>query len=462
MWIYRNSFTITVLCIVFISFFLIHSEKFDIYGILSKQSKSIEMNDKSLSAEIVYTGIEFPTSMVFLKENDILVLEKNSGIVKRVVDNKILDKPLLDLNVANDGERGLLGIAVNTPSPNFKNKPTYVFLFLTESAEKDGEDKEHSFIPVANRVYRYELSDDGLQLLDPKLLIELPAGPKPMHNGGKIVIGPDDNLYFIVGDIGYPNSMTTNDKKGTVADGRSGILRIKQNGHAINDDFQLGNKHPLDKYYAYGIRNGFGLDFDPITGNLWDSEIGPEFGDEINLVKPGFNSGWNKVQGVWKVNKYVAGKLTHNPKDDLVFFNGIHKYYEPKLTIYDRTGFTAIKFFNSNKLGNKYTNTLFLADFHTGKLYNFHLDEDRNSLLLDQKKKVGKILLNRTDLDQFLFAEGFGGIVDMQVSPDGYLYVLSLYYGGDNCSSNDDIHGKDCINYSSDTPGTIFKIKINE
>ena len=56
----------------------------------------------------------------------------------------------------------------------------------------------------------------------------------------------------------------------------------------------IGLHHPLDKYFAYGLRNSFTIAFDPITGRLWDAENGPEYGDEINLVQPGFNSGWNK------------------------------------------------------------------------------------------------------------------------------------------------------------------------
>lgn len=53
-------------------------------------------------------------------------------------------------------------------------------------------------------------------------------------------------------------------------------------------------------YYGYGIRNSFGIYFDPITGKLWDTENGPNYGDEINLVEPGFNSGWSQIQDVWK------------------------------------------------------------------------------------------------------------------------------------------------------------------
>ena len=65
----------------------------------------------------------------------------------------------------------------------------------------------------------------------------------------------------------------------------------------------LAERLPLDKYYAYGIRNSFGMDFDPLTGKLWDTENGPTFGDEINLVEPGFNSGWRKVQGMWTIEE---------------------------------------------------------------------------------------------------------------------------------------------------------------
>ena len=60
----------------------------------------------------------------------------------------------------------------------------------------------------------------------------------------------------------------------------------------------LGNTYPLNLYYAYGIRNSFGFDFDPVTGNIWDTENGPGEGDEINLVEPGFNSGWHEVHGM--------------------------------------------------------------------------------------------------------------------------------------------------------------------
>ena len=79
-------------------------------------------------------------------------------------------------------------------------------------------------------------------------------------------------------------------------DGTSGIIMITKNGIPVANS-SLGERVPLYLYYSYGLRNSFGIDFDPLTGKLWDTENGDDFGDEINLVEPGFNSVWSKVQG---------------------------------------------------------------------------------------------------------------------------------------------------------------------
>ena len=164
-----------------------------------------------------------------------------------------------------------------------------------------------------------------------KLLLNLPYSPGPYHNGGDIAIGPDNNVYLTVGDLdnvddkGRPNSTTQNTVGGDDPNGSGGILRVTQNGDVVGGGI-LGNTYPLSLYYAYGIRNSFGIDFDPITHILWDTENGPNYGDEINLVEPGFNSGWKKVQGVWKLKGSNIGKELNNNPDGLVNFNGKGKY----------------------------------------------------------------------------------------------------------------------------------------
>jgi glucose/arabinose dehydrogenase len=181
----------------------------------------------------------------------------------------------------------------------------------------------------------------------------------------------------------------------------------------------------LNKYYAYGIRNSFGIDFDPVTGKLWDTENGPGFGDEINLVEPGFNSGWAKVQGIWERENYYGGPVAPSKPDDLVDFDGRGKYSLPEFTWNQTVGVTSIKFLDSDKLGKNYQNDVFVGDINNGNLYHFDLSKDRKQLLLDGSLK-DRIANNQDELQEAILGHGFNGITDIEVGPDGYLYVLSL------------------------------------
>jgi aldose sugar dehydrogenase len=382
--------------------------------------------------------------MAFLEPNDILVLEKNSGKVQRIINGTKQPEPLLDVNVANKKERGMLGLAI---SKQQSNMPTYVFLYFTESERKDGTDVctpdycKPGHDPLGNRLYRYELIDN--KLVNSKLLLDLPSTPGPAHNGGAITIGPDDNVYIPVGDLlsGYNNlsseSKAQNFQNGTFPDGRAGIFRITQDGSPVREFSTfgiLGDKFPLNLYYAYGIRNSFGIDFDPVTKKLWDTENGPEYGDEINMVDPGFNSGWIKIQGIWKPENgpvqldFVQGKILSNPLQSgaLLSFNGKGKYSQPEF-IWNRTvGPTAIKFFNSDNLGKQYEDDIFVGDDNNGYLYHFDLNKTRNELSL-KRPLADKIANNPDELNKagIIFGRGFGTITDIQVGPDGYMYVLS-------------------------------------
>ena len=232
--------------------------------------------DADLKVERVTSGIKFPTHMAFFSQSDILVLEKNDGAVKRVTNGSILNDPLLDVPVANAVERGMLGIAIQ----KIRDGPTFVYLYFTESV-KDGDDVSERKLPLGNRLYRYELIQD--KLANPKLLLDLPTAPGPAHNGGKILVGPDGNVYLTIGDLNPSNSkkfngtvtQSTNQAGGINADGRAGILRVTKDGKPVNGGI-FGSQNQTNKYFANGIRNSFGMDFDPVTRNLWDTENGPQ------------------------------------------------------------------------------------------------------------------------------------------------------------------------------------------
>jgi aldose sugar dehydrogenase len=435
---------------VILSIFLINL--YDIvYAQDTKPSVTLEeptITDPNLKVEKVSDGISFPTNMAFLGSDDILVLEKNNGTVQRIVNGVMLREPLLDVNVANQVERGLLGVAIEKNNSG----PTYVFLYYTEGATKDSTDRDQEVVPLGNRLYRYELAENGTRLIKPQLLLDLPATAKPTHNGGVVIIGPDNYVYLVIGDIEVHRNPAQNQESGKEVDGTSGILRITPDGKPIDHGI-LSDAYPLNLYYAYGIRNSFGIDFDPITGKLWDTENGDSYGDEINLVGPGFNSGWKVVQGMSTLFPLYHNK-TFNP-DDLVDFDGKGVYSDPEFSWKYPVGVTSIKFLNSDKLGKQYENDMFVGEFHRGYLYHFDLNEKRTELSLKPPLN-DKVADDRDELKQAIFGYGFGAITDIEVGPDGFLYIMSLKEGGPDC----DIKHPEipCVQYNSNLTGTLYKI----
>ena len=443
----------------------------------SDSIEKISFNDPNLRAELIFTGLELAdrdghssvSKMAFLGPEDLLVLDKNGGQVRRILNGTLLPTPLLDISVANERERGMLGIAVSSydnasnssntfvtehQNKSFSSTIRYVFVYFTQSRIfKDGVDDcpppkpyycKGSGEPLGNRVYRYELVDNSSRLINPKLLLDVPVKNGPIHNGGSLIIGPDKNLYISIGDgISYYSNdaftETLNIQNGSRPDGRAGILRITQEGLPVPNGAIIGDKYPLNQYYAYGIRNSFGMDFDPLTGNLWDTENGPGFGDEINLVEPGFNSGWSKIQGLWKpenlttsvsIIDLLPGTDDVSDQVDLSNFGGKGKYSAPEFIWTTTVAPTALKFYDSDKLGTEYENDMLVADYNSGNIYHFELNENRTGLDLgDSDGLKDKIANNTREGRSIILGPGFGGvgggITDMEVSPDGYLFVLA-------------------------------------
>ena len=217
------------------------------------------LNDPNLKVEQILTGLKLPTSMAFLGPNDILVLEKNTGIIHRIVNGKMLPKPVLQVPVATEGERGFLGIAI--AEHDNVSIPSYVFLYYTQSGGgKTGDSAPNNTAnttsgiePAGNRLYRYTLdkSNNDIKLTNPLLLLNLPAIPSPgregtekNHNGGKVLIGPDNNVYVGIGDVAGHNGQSENNPNGTAPDGTGGILRVTQDGKIV-DNPPLGDRLPL-------------------------------------------------------------------------------------------------------------------------------------------------------------------------------------------------------------------------
>jgi glucose/arabinose dehydrogenase len=409
------------------------------------------LKDPNLKVELVARNLNFPAAIDFLGNDDLLVVEKNTGNVYEIVNGNVT-APLIHLNVTTKDERGLLGIAILGNSTNSSKDNTLVYLYYTLCGKDKGTDSEviQQFLngekvgqptvkggskKCGNYVYRYELDEKNNKLIAPKLIVSLPGMPGPSHNGGKLLMDKEKNLFVTIGDLqttkfnqnkpGY-DTKAQNIINGTVPDGRAGILRITQDGKPVGNGI-LGVDYPLNLYYAYGIKNSFGIGLDPVTGYLWDTENGPQFGDEINLVKPGFNSGWEKVQGIWKLNqtREKDGVFNNSTKGvEFVDFGSKGKYSNPEFVWDTPVAPTALVFLDSDKLGQQHVNDMFVGSAKKGTLFHFDLKPNRESLdLIGDLADL--VYSKKEDSSKIVFGENFGVVTDLKVGPDGYLYVVS-------------------------------------
>jgi len=358
------------------------------------------IDDPSLKIELLTQGLSFPTSMAFLDPDNILVAEKE-GNVRLISAGVLQPQPVVSLSAVNKNERGLLGI---------EKIANNVFLYITE--ENDD---------VANKVYKFDIT--GSQLTNQKLILDLPAGPGTNHQGGKLTAGKDGSLYSVTGEL-QREGKDQNIQDGPDPDFSGAILRVNPDdgSPAQNNPFSSpdSSTSPLSHYYAYGVRNSFGLAIDPVSGSLWDTENGEDFYDEINIVNPGFNSGW----------KLVMGPIAQSgiSEDQLVNFPG-SKYSDPIFSFKEPIGITEIEFLSSSNLGDKYSNNVFVGDIRNGNLYFFKLNEMRNGFIIDSPNLEDKVADDDSELDPLVIGTGFAGITDIKTGPDGNLYVLSYEDG---------------------------------
>jgi glucose/arabinose dehydrogenase len=228
-------------------------------------------------------------------------------------------------------------------------------------------------------------------------------------------------LYAVIGDTNAGGGMLDNEIGGREPDGKSVVLRVDRNTGKAAQGNPFGAE--MARYYAYGIRNSFGMDFDPVTGRLWMTENGPDRYDEVNLVEPGLNSGWHKVYGPMSRSNVT--------ESDLVMFEGAH-YSDPAFSWNHTVGVTDIEFFDSDKLGERYENNAFVGDVNNGNLYLFQMNEERDGFALQGELADGvadPVGDEPFDLSPLTVAKFDGRITDIETGPDGYLYVLTFLDG---------------------------------
>jgi glucose/arabinose dehydrogenase len=469
------------------------------------------------------SGLQLPTTMAFLGPNDAFVLEKNSGKVQRLrwTADGVTKTMVLDLAVNNASERGLLGIALH---PNFPTNPG-VYLYWTcqappppaenpyfptqtecaDTPQLGADTGDVLAVPLlGNRVDRFVwngstlMFDDNLTKL---LAFQNDGAPDPPgqgdesqpargnHDGGVLAFGPDGKLYVLVGDVGrrgqlqnLPSGPTPTGLGPTEPDDQFGgpqpddahftgaILRLNPDGTTPSDNpfFAAGAMMGgevggnVRQTFAYGLRNSFGMAFDPVGGGLWTQENGEDAFDELNLVRPGQNSGWIQIAGpASRVPDYRQIETTSTHHEDfpnlqqlrwppenipqtpaealsrLFQLPGSH-YSDPEFSWKFVLAPAGIGFVNGRGLGPSFAGDLFVGfsvpEPLGGPLFHFNLTGNRRQIATDDPRLADRVADNLephelTESETLLIGQDFGIVTDIETGPNGNLFVVSLSNG---------------------------------
>jgi aldose sugar dehydrogenase len=449
-----------------------------------------EVLDPTLAVRTAASGLDQPTATAFIGKDDLLVLEKASGQVKRVVDGEVRGV-VLDLAVNSASERGLLGIALH---PRFRRNG-WVYLFWSESRTGTDSDSLDGVRLLGNRIDRFEWNGEALEF-DRSILqfrsFQADEG-QPLrgnHDGGVLRFGPDRKLYAIVGDTGrrgqlqnlvdgpFGPGLADDQFGGPEPDDahRTGVIvRLEDDGSAPRDNpfYRLGRQMGgevganIQRLFAYGLRNSFGLAFDPRSGDLWEQENGDDSFSELNRVESGMNSGWVQIMGpASRVAQFKAietdptapqpfapngyfglqqirwppTNIADTPAEALsrLFMLPGARFSDPELSWKFEVGPGGIGFLDGRALGREYSGDLFMGgsrDFlEGGHLFRIELTGNRQAVDADDPRLRDGVAdnLNKwelTESESLLFGRNFGVGTDVLTGPDGHLYVVSLSHG---------------------------------
>ena len=345
----------------------------------------------SVRAEVVFPSVSFDR-MVYLTHPEgmpdrlYLVLQPGRIMVFDDVPNPSATETFLDIRdrVSDRGnEEGLLGLAFD---PDYRSNG-YFFVYYSAAS------------PRRSVIARYQ-SSPGTDSVDPstgKIIMEI-GQPFSNHNGGQITFGPDGYLYVSVGDGGSGGDPRGHGQNlgtllGTIL--RIDVSALDETGsHAVPPDNPfVGVEGARPEIWAYGLRNPWRFSFDRETGALWTGDVGQNKLEEIDIIKPGANYGWNVMEGT------SCFRNAGCDSDEL----------EPPVAEYGRDGGCSVTggyVYRGERIPSLIGAYVY-GDFCTGHIWALRHDGSR----VTQQAEIAD-----TDLQISSFAEG----------PDGEVYILSF------------------------------------
>jgi glucose/arabinose dehydrogenase len=322
----------------------------------------------------VATGLEHPWGMAFLPNEEILVTER-PGRLRIVRGGELVAEPIEGVPpVYARGQGGLLDVA---PDPEFASNRV---IYLAYAAVGDGGN--------STRVARATLGDGRLEGLEVIFTAE-PLVNSSYHFGSRLVFDPQGHLFITVGERGQ------GDRAQDLGDLNGSMIRLFPDGSVPEDNPFVGVAGARPEIFSYGHRNAQGLAIHPETGMLWLHEHGARGGDEVNVVRPGVNYGWPVITYGIDYSGAPIGEGTH--KEGMA--QAIH-YWVPSIApsgmaFYDGEAFPEWR-----------------GDLFVGAL--------RSELLARLELEGEQVVA-----EERLLEGALGRVRDVEVGPDGYLYLLT-------------------------------------
>jgi len=255
-------------------------------GAPAASSQVVDVQGGKIRVVTVATGLVHPWSLGFLPDGRTLLVAEGGGRVRIIRDGALAAEPVWTVPVGTSPENndGLKWLAVH---PRFSDNQR-VYLSYPVTSERG--------TTLAVGYGRL----DGSKLVDVRQIFVADAWESSGNMGGKLLFGPDATLYVTVGDRDRLCCTGTEDnslrlKAQDLSNHVGKTLRIRDDGTAPPDNPFVGRAGAKPEIFTYGHRNGYGLAFNPDTGVLWQAEIGPMGGDEVNILLPGHNYGWPLV-----------------------------------------------------------------------------------------------------------------------------------------------------------------------
>jgi aldose sugar dehydrogenase len=250
----------------------------------ARASQVVEVRGGQVRVVTVATGLTHPRSIALLPDGRTMLVSERPGRL-RVIRDLVLDpEPAWTAERGGENNDRLKWVAIH---PRFsENRLVYLSYPLTENGQ--------TTLAVARGRF------DGTKLVDVTEIFTADAWETGGNLGGKLLFGPDETLYVTIGDRDRICCNGTDDnslrlKAQDLGTHVGKTLRIRDDGSVPPDNPFVGRPGAKPEIFTYGHRNGYGLAFHPDTGELWQAEIGPMGGDEVNILVPGHNYGWPLV-----------------------------------------------------------------------------------------------------------------------------------------------------------------------